>query len=246
MSHHVSLAAKAAVLDAILPALLLVLPACSLGSGVDGNGQRTEENRDLHDFSGVVADGPLDVQVHQGETTSVVVSVDSNLQRLVRTHIADGRLIVDVNEPIGDTVPGPHVIVTMPVLHAARLVGSGSLSAETFSQGDAIDLSLDGSGDMVFAGEVPTLTARLDGSGDMRLRGSAPSVVLGLDGSGDLRATDLNAATADISLGGSGSLAATVTGPSRVTLDGSGDVDLFGGGTVEWSSVSGSGALRTH
>jgi len=246
MSNHVSLAARAGILDGVLPALLLVLPACSLGDGVDGNGQRMEENRDLRDFSRVSADGPLDVQVQQGNTTSVVVSVDSNLQRLVRTHVADGRLIVDVSEPIGDTVAGPHVIVTMPVLHAARLLGSGSLSAESFSQGDAIDLSLDGSGDMVFAGEVPTLTARLDGSGDMRLRGSATSVVLGLDGSGDLRATDLSAATADISLGGSGSLAATVTGPSRVTLDGSGDIDLFGGGAIEWSSVLGSGQVRTH
>jgi hypothetical protein len=246
MSNHVSLAAKATILDGILPALLLVLPACSLGDGVDGDGQRTEENRDLHDFSSVSADGPLDVQVQQGDTTSVMVRVDSNLQRLVRTHVADGRLTIDVSEPIGDTVAGPHVIVTMPVLRAAWLVGSGSVSAETFRQADAIDLGLDGSGDMVFAGEVPTLTARLDGSGDMRLRGSAATVVLGLDGSGDLRAADLDAATADISLGGSGSLAATVTGPSRVTLDGSGDIDLFGGGAIEWSSVSGSGALRTH
>ena len=192
------------------------------------------------------ADGSLDVQVHQGDTTSVLVSVDSNLQRLVWTHVADGRLVIDVRDSIGHTVAGPHVVVTMPVLHAARTVGSGSLSAETFHQADAIDLSLDGSGDMVFAGEVPTLTAHLEGSGNMRLRGSATTVVLGLEGSGDLRATDLNVATADIQLRGSGSLAATVTGGSRVTLDGSGDVDLFGGGAIEWSSVSGSGALRTH
>jgi hypothetical protein len=245
MSSTLSLAAKTTFLNGVVPVLLLVLPACSL-FGVDGNGQRTEENRDLHDFSSVTADGSLDVQVRQSDTTSVVVSIDSNLQRLVSTRVADGRLIVDVTEPIGDTVAGPHVIVAMPLLHAARLEGSGSLSAETFVQVDAIDLTLEGSGDMVFAGEVPTLTAQLEGSGTMRLRGSAPTVVLGLEGSGDLRATDLSAATADIRLSGSGSMTATVTGPSRVTLDGSGDVDLFGGGTVEWSSVSGSGALRTH
>jgi hypothetical protein len=244
MSNHVSLAAKATLLDGILPALLLVLPACSIG--VAGNGQRTEESRDLHDFSSVIADGSLDVQVQQSDTTSVVVSIDSNLQGFVRTHVADGRLIVDVSDPIGDTVPGPHVVVTMPLLHAARLVGSGSLSAETFRQADAIDLGLEGSGDLSFAGEVPALTARLDGSGDMRLRGAATTVVLTLEGSGALRATELSAATADIRLGGSGSLAATVTGPSRVTLDGSGDIDLFGGGAIEWSSLSGSGQLRKH
>ena len=244
MSTPMSFAAKAVFLNVILLVLLLVLPSCSLG--VDGNGERTEEDRYLQDFTGVIADGSLDVQVQQGDITSVVVSIDSNLQRRTRTHVADGRLIIDVSEPIGDTVPGPHVIVTMPVLHAARLVGSGSVSAETFRQADAIDLSLEGSGDMTFGGEVPTLTARLDGSGNMRLRGTATTVALGLEGSGDLRAADLNAATADIHLGGSGSLAATVTGPSRVTLDGSGNIDLFGGGAIEWSSVSGSGQLRTH
>ena len=240
MPTHISLAAKATFLSI----LLLLLPACTLD--VDGNGERTTESRELRDFSSVIADGSLDVEIQQGDTTSVVVSIDSNLQRLVLTHVADGRLIIDESKPIGDTVAGPHVIVTMPLLHAARLAGSGILSAETFSQADPIDLSLEGSGDMSFDGQVPTLTARLEGSGDMRLHGSATAVVLGLEGSGDLHATDLSAAAADIRLAGSGSIAATVTGPSRVTLDGSGDVDLFGGGTIEWSSVSGSGALRTH
>lgn len=244
MSTPMSFAAKAVFLNVILLVLLLVLPSCSLG--VDGNGERTEEDRGLQGFTSLIADGSLDVQVHQGDTTSVVVSIDSNLQRFVRTDVADGRLMIDVSDPIGDTLAGPHIIVTMPVLRAARLVGSGSVSAATFRQADAIDLSLDGSGDMTFDGEVPTLTARVDGSGNMRLRGTATTVVLGLDGSGDLRAADLSAATADISLGGSGSLAATVTGPSRVTLDGSGDIDLFGGGAIEWSSLSGSGQLRTH
>jgi hypothetical protein len=227
-----------------LAAILMVLPSCLLG--VDGNGQRTDEDRDLRDFSSISADGSLAVQVRHSDTTSVVVSIDSNLQRLVKTYVADGRLVIDVSDPIGDTVDGPHVIVTMPVLHAARVVGSGSLSAETFSQADPIDLGLEGSGDVSFAGEVPALTARLEGSGNMRLRGSATSVVLSLEGSGDLRATDLSAATADIGLGGSGSMEATVTGSARVTLDGSGDIDLFGGGTIERLSISGSGQLRTH
>ena len=244
MSTPLSFAAKAVFRNRIPLVLLLALPSCLLG--VDGNGERTEETRDLHDFSSVDADGSLDVRVQQGDITSVVVSIDSNLQERTRTRVADGRLMIDVSEPIGDTLPGPHIIVTMPILRAARLVGSGNVSAETFNQAVAIDLSLEGSGNMTFGGEVPTLTARLDGSGNMRLRGSATSVVLGLEGSGDLRATDLDAATADIRLGGSGSLAATVTGRSRVTLDGSGNIDLYGGGAVEPLSASGSGELRTH
>jgi hypothetical protein len=244
MSTQSLRAAKSVFGNGILSVLLLVLPACSLG--LDGDGQRTEETRDLHDFSSVIADGSLDVQVTQGDTTSVVVSIDSNLQHRVRTEVLDGHLLVDVRDSIGDTVAGPHVIVTIPLLHNARLVGSGGLSAGAFRQVDAVDLSLEGSGDLSFSGEVTTLAAQLEGSGDMRLSGTATAVMLGLQGSGNLRATDLSAGRADLRLGGSGNLAATVTGPSRVTLDGSGDIDLFGGGTVESSSVSGSGRVRTH
>jgi hypothetical protein len=244
MHTTASFAVKVTFLNALLPVLLLAFPACSLG--VAGNGERTQENRDLGDFSSVIADGDLEVQVHQSDTTSVVVDIDSNLQPVVRTSVANGQLVIDTSESIWHTVAGPHVIVTMPLLHAARLEGSGSLSAETFHQDDGIELGLEGSGDMDFGAEVPTLTARVEGSGNLRVHGVATSVELELDGSGDLRATDLSAATAAIRLGGSGSLAATVTGSSRVTLSGSGDIDLFGGGVVESSSLSGSGQLRTY
>ena len=87
--HHVHAARSGAARSGVIRGRLVIrasghllagaLPSCSLG--VDGNGERTEETRDLHDFSSVVADGSLDVQVHQGDTTSVVVSIDSNLQR---------------------------------------------------------------------------------------------------------------------------------------------------------------------
>jgi hypothetical protein len=186
------------------------------------------------------------VKVEQGDTFSVVVSIDSNLQPLVRTRVEGDTLVVDFSEPVGDTLGGPHVIVTMPVLRAATVSGSGGLSAETFSQDEGVDLNVEGSGNLVFGGDVPSLTGRLSGSGNMLLRGTADAIDLGLDGSGNVQARDLTAATGDISVEGSGNVAATVTGPARVTLTGSGDVDLFGGGTVERASVTGSGTLHRH
>ena len=142
---------------ALLPALLLgLLPSCDLG--IDGNGKRSVEDRPERDFTGVEARGSLDVKVQRGDMFSVVVSIDSNLQPFVVTRVDGGTLIVDVNEPIGDTVSGPHVIVTMPVLRAAALSGSGALSAETFSQDQPVALILEGSGNLLFSGDVPALT----------------------------------------------------------------------------------------
>jgi len=228
----------------VLFVLGLGLPACDLG--VDGNGTRTVETRAERDFIAVDNRDALDMKVQQGDVFSVVVSIDSNLQSFVRTRVVAGTLIVDASDPIGDTVGGPHVIVTMPLLRAATLSGSGGLSVETFSQGEAVDLVLDGSGNLSFSGDVPSVVGRLAGSGDMRLRGTTETVDLGLDGSGNLRADDLVATAGDISLDGSGNVAATVTGSARLALSGSGDIDLYGGATIERSSVSGSGAVHVH
>src|SRR4051794_29171984 len=230
---------------ALVPALLLgLLASCDLG--IDGNGNRSVEDRPERDFTGVEARGSLDVKVQRGDTFAVVVSIDSNLQPLVVTRVDGGTLIVDSTEPIGNTVSGPHVIVTMPVLRGAVLSGSGALSAGTFPQDQPVDLILEGSGDLVFSGDVPALTGRLIGSGDIWLHGTTGALDLTLEGSGNLDAKDMSATTGDISLDGSGDLAATVTGPMRIALSGSGDIDLFGGGSLETSAIDGSGNVRVH
>ena len=188
---------------ALLPGLLLgLLPSCDLG--VDGNGNRSVEDRPGPGFHGRESRASLDVKVQRGDMFSVVVSIDSNLQPAVVTRVDGGTLIVDVTEPIGHTVSGPHVIVTMPVLRAAVLSGSGALSAETFPQDQPVDLILEGSGNLVFSGDVPTLTARLNGSGDLWLHGITGAADLTLEGSGNLNAKDMSATTGDISLDGSG------------------------------------------
>lgn len=222
----------------------LSLTGCDLGT--DGNGTRSVESRPDQDFAAIDNRDALDLKVEQGDTFSVVVSIDSNLQSFVRTRVEGDTLVVDLSGPVGDTVAGPHVLVTMPLVRAATLSGSGGLSAETFSQDEPVDLVLEGSGNLTFTGAVPSVTGRLGGSGDMTLRGTADAVDLRIDGSGNLQARDLTAATGDISVEGSGNVAATVTGPARVTLGGSGDIDLYGGGSIERSSVTGSGAVRTH
>jgi hypothetical protein len=80
----------------------------------------------------------------------------------------------------------------------------------------------------------------------MSLHGTSGALDLTLEGSGNLDAKDMSATTGDISLDGSGDLAATVTGTMRIALSGSGDIDLFGGGSLEAAAIDGSGNVRVH
>lgn len=155
-------------------ALALLFARCGL-DGVDGNGQRVNEVRALEGFSSVDSEGSLDAQITRADAFHVEVSIDSNLLRAVRTQVVGDVLSIDVVEPIGDTVAGPHVIVTMPVLHRASLGGSGSVSAHGFQQADPVSLALDGSGQLSFAG------------GDIDLYGAASLDSVTVSGSGSIR-----------------------------------------------------------
>jgi hypothetical protein len=225
-------------------AALLALAGCGL-MGVDGNGERVSEVRALEGFTAVDSDGSLDVLIMRGEAFRVEVSIDSNLLDRVRTRVAGDALTID-EEWIGDTVAGPHVIVTMPVLRGAAVDGSGGLWAGGFQQAEPVSLAIDGSGELTFTGDVPRADLRISGSGNARLHGSAAELGVAVEGSGAVDARHLDATTADLSVSGSGDLAAAVSGAVRVTITGSGSVDLYGGAVLERVSVSGSGSITRH
>jgi hypothetical protein len=225
-------------------AALVALAGCGL-LGVDGNGERVDEVRALEGFSAVESDGSLDVEIARGDVFHVEVSIDSNLLDRVHTGVVGDVLRID-EEWIGDTVTGPHVIVTMPVLRRATMSGSGGLRAVGFQQTEPTSLVVEGSGDISFAGDVPRLDVQIWGSGDARVSGIAPVLAVEVDGSGTVDARGLDATTADLSLSGSGDIAASVSGSARVSISGSGDVDLYGGATLARVDVSGSGSVRQH
>jgi hypothetical protein len=224
--------------------LSLSLSGCLIDD-IDGNGERVEERRELERFSAVESSGSFDVRIAQGNAFEAVVSIDSNLIDHIATRVHGGRLLIEPDTAIGDAVSGPHVRVTVPELRSATLSGSGSVVVSAFEQDEAIALTLSGSGEVVFSGSVPELAANLSGSGDILLAGAAERVDLDLSGSGTIDAEELEAERGAIELAGSGEVRATILGAARVSLDGSGDIDLFGQPEVELSK-SGSGDVHVR
>lgn len=214
--------------------------------GVDGNGRRSEQLRETAAFTRVHSDCELDVELVQGDEPSVIVSVDSNLQDLVRVRLDGDTLRLDQDEEIDDVVPGPHVLITVPELTAAKLAGSGRMELAFEEPQLPLDLYLSGSGDLRFSGTTAALGAYLSGSGEMSLDGETSDVDISLSGSGAIRARHLTASSASIDLSGSGSVSATVSDSVTVDLSGSGQVDLYGEAALDGYRQSGSGDVVQH
>ena len=229
---------------ALMGSLGLALSGCD--GGTDGNGDRVEESREVAAFSRVRSDCELDVRVVQGDVQSLTISLDSNLQELVRTRVDGDTLYIDTTDNVDETVDGPHVLITVPELTAAKLAGSGSMTLAFDEPELPLDLYLSGSGDVSFNGTTAAIGAYLSGSGDLRLEGETRDLDVKLSGSGSIRGQKLAAASAAIDLDGSGSVSATVHDSVTVSLSGSGSVDLFGDATLDSYHDTGSGDIVQH
>lgn len=229
-------------------AILAVVGVLALGceTGTHGNGDRTEEVREVSEFVKVRTEAELDVEIVQGNEHRVTLSLDSNLLDLVRTRVDGETLYIDTRESIGDAVRGPHVSITVPVLSAAKLDGSGDLLVDLDQPELALDLYLSGSGDVRFVGRAAALGAFLSGSGDMLLQGETSDVELALIGSGDIGARELSAESGSLELRGSGDISASISQAASISLSGSGDIDLYGGADVAVDDRSGSGDIDVH
>lgn len=230
----------------LMGSLCVGLSLGGCGEGVDGNGDRSDEVRETPTFTRIRNNCELDVQVVQGAQQSITVSLDSNLQELVATRVVDDTLFVDLEENVRETVDGPHVLITVPELTAAKLDGSGRMTIALDEPELPLDLYLSGAGDLRFSGTTAALGAYLSGSGDLRLEGETSDAELKLSGSGAIRGQHMSASSAAIVLSGSGDISATVQDSVNVELSGSGQIDLFGTASVDGYRHTGSGEVVQH
>ncbi len=194
----------------------------------DGDGVPGEEVRVAQDFDLLSARGDLDVAVTQGPF-AVSVKIDQNLLERVITTVDQGRLEISIDGGnLGEHLPGPNVIVSMPALRDVELNGSGRIAAGEFDEDEAVSVELSGAGEVSWSGDAPSLDALLNGNGELTLSGSATTVTYHLVGAGTLDAKALTARGAGIEVQGSGKVTATVDGRVDATVEGTGTIDLLG------------------
>lgn len=210
----------------------------------------------------VEMDGPFDVNLVQADKSSLVLEGDARLLSKVvvqqdgnTLRIGTKGILVTMNQTLKMTL-------SIPKLTALTQFGSGDSTVQGFT-GPQININLNGSGDLAFAGQYEHLMAQTKGSGNMELDvGKSDKVELNTSGSGDVvalgKAMDLVILTtgsgnidaqrliAQHSSGeshGSGDLKLYATQDVRVILTGSGDAEVFGNPAKRSVTNTGSGDM---
>ena len=235
-------------------ALLAAVPlaACSFHSddsdrpGVAGSGSGTTRTFAVADFTGLALRGSDDVDVRVGTGFSVRAEGPSKeLDKLRIERVGDTLRIGRKNQSgfnWGNNDDDVKVFVTMPMVNAAAIAGSGDMTIDRV-EGQRFDGDTAGSGNLtVSALAVRTAKLAIAGSGNMTLKGSADRLDISIAGSGDVDASGVKATGASVSVAGSGGVRADVTGTASVSVMGSGDVDLGKGAKCSTTKM-GSGTV---
>ncbi|HEY8087365.1 MAG TPA: DUF2807 domain-containing protein, partial [Polyangiaceae bacterium] len=90
--------------------------------------------RPAPEFTRIEVRGPIDVEVHEGRSRAIAVTIDEQYQDRVKTIVNGDTLVVDYDEParfcIGlcrDVGDDAKVIVDLPSLRSAKIEGSGDV-----------------------------------------------------------------------------------------------------------------------
>lgn len=216
-------------------ALLIPLTACGGWSsdddvpGVAGSGSGNERRYAVADFTGVDQRGPDDVDVRVGTGFSVRAEGDEEVLGRVKIAKDGDRLLITRKGGVmswGSNGGSAKIYVTMPRVDSVRLAGSGDVAIDRV-EGSAFDGNIAGSGSMKL-GRVglDKLEMSIAGSGSVIAAGEAQALTVNIAGTGDVDAAALRAAGADVNIAGAGDVRATVNGPAKVAIMGTGNVDL--------------------
>ncbi len=195
----------------------------SSSSTIGGSGVPAAQARHVATFDSVELAGSNNVVIRVGGKKSVVVRADENLLDRVTTEVESGKLVI-ANTPGSLTTKSPmSVEVTVPVLNALTLTGSGNIVVNGIET-QGLKVTLPGSGTLTGSGTVKRLDVTVGGSGTVQFA--------------RLVANDVRAVVS-----GSGSIFITATKSLDASVSGDGAILYRGNPQHVTKSVTGTGAI---
>jgi hypothetical protein len=204
--------------------------------------------------------GPIDMTVRYGPVPSLEVRGEQRMLANIVTNVDGSRLHITSRGLMLSHRHPLQVVLVLPALASLTVNGSGDSTVDGFS-GENVELHMAGSGSLKFNARFRHVTAGLHGSGDMDLdvgnsdrvdaqvvgsgtitvAGSCTELSAETTGSGEINAQHLRAETVNMRQFGTGSSTVNAHASVAVSVNGNGDVEVYGNPSQRSVSRSGNG-----
>jgi len=222
----------------------LALSACSVGSR-----EVLREERDVKSFDEISFTSIGELEISQGETTSLTVIAEENVLDRIRTSVSGERLHIDMRTGfpwVWGVVPTKPIRFELTVtgLQQLDLAGAGTvdiLDIET----ERLSIALSGAGKVRIVDlDANSLKVTHSGLGSFEASGRVVDQSVTMAGAGDYNAEDLESELTDVSISGLGTAKVWATERLDVEIAGAGSLVYYGDPRVS-QDVSGLGSVRS-
>ncbi|GIV38510.1 MAG: hypothetical protein KatS3mg033_0310 [Thermonema sp.] len=201
--------------------LMLVLMLWSAGAWAQEIATRT-----LTTFSQVEVDGDFTVILRAGNKEEARIESRGIPLDDIKIYVKGNRLYIKRKTSLKRLSDDSKTSITVTFTKLTDVVNSGSSDVliESKLEGKSYFIENKGSGKVEASFLCEKLSIKQVGSGEIVLHGGTDKLEIELRGSGNVEAYDLQAASADISILGSGDAKVTVTDNIDAKITGSGDI----------------------
>jgi hypothetical protein len=207
----------------------------------------SDDDRQVRDFKGIAAGGPIDVIVKMGNTESLRFEGDADAIATLVSEVKSGVLIIRPQtswKSWSKKYEGKKITayVTAKRINSLTMSGNGHLTVTgTLGESD-LTATLSGSGSITANVNLSELTGVISGSGSININGKANSADVTISGSGRLAGKGLTVERLNTTISGSGMVNISAQDKIDAVISGSGHVIYSGNATVN-KTVIGSGGV---
>lgn len=220
-----------------------ILTGCSR-EHIQGSGRMVTEERNVGSYEDVTLEGPLDVQLKQGQLKPVVIEAEDNVMHVLETYVTGNRLTIRIRNGV-NLKNFRQIKVSLQSERFSRIIfaGSGSLRSNDTIHSSFFSYQINGSANASLKLKTNETNIIVNGSGDIHLEGETNKYYGEINGSGDIDATSLQARDATVRISGSGEQRIWALDLLDVRINGSGGVKYKGAPGTLNTSINGSGKV---
>jgi len=212
----------------VFAVLSILLSSCIfLGPSVKGNGNVTEQVRQVDEFDQIKVSRGINVYITQGSPTKVVVIADSNLHEIIETEVEDGVLKVTANENIR-WAKEKKVMVTLEKIKGVEATSGSNAWSKSQIMSENLKLKASSGANLTMEVNAKILSADCSSGANIKLFGLAKEAELETSSGANLKGEELKADQCTMRASSGGNVSSTVNGNLKADASSGGNIVYYG------------------
>ncbi len=208
--------------------VLLVSCNFDLNFGVKGDGNVTTTDRELNgEFNAIEVSRGLDVYLTQGDTESIRVQADENLQEIIVVEIENGVLNIYAEENISSAASKKIMVNFKNIDRISTSSGSDVISTTMIKAND-LEIYTSSGSDVELEVEVENLICESSSGSDIKLSGSTNTFRAEASSGSDIKAGNLKAVKTKAEANSGADITVNTSEELTASANSGGDIRYYG------------------